>query len=51
MKMKVGGDLESDARRATLIREEIGPDRFLMMDANQVWEVSRRSRPRDGCRS
>jgi L-fuconate dehydratase len=39
VKMKVGGDPEADARRAALIREEIGPDRFLMMDANQVWEV------------
>ncbi|HEY1518879.1 MAG TPA: enolase C-terminal domain-like protein [Solirubrobacteraceae bacterium] len=39
MKMKVGGDLECDARRAALIRQEIGPHRFLMMDANQVWEV------------
>jgi L-fuconate dehydratase len=39
MKMKVGGPLEDDVRRAALIREEIGPDRFLMMDANQVWEV------------
>jgi L-fuconate dehydratase len=39
VKMKVGGPLEDDVRRAALIREEIGPDRFLMMDANQVWEV------------
>jgi L-fuconate dehydratase len=39
MKMKVGGDPESDVRRATLIREEIGSERFLMMDANQVWEI------------
>jgi L-fuconate dehydratase len=39
LKMKVGGDLANDVRRATLIREEIGTDRFLMMDANQVWEV------------
>jgi L-fuconate dehydratase len=39
VKMKVGGALEQDVRRAALIREEIGPDRFLMMDANQVWEV------------
>ncbi len=39
LKMKVGGDLEGDARRAALIRQEIGSDRFLMMDANQVWEV------------
>jgi L-fuconate dehydratase len=39
VKMKVGGDLDADVRRAALIREEIGPDRRLMMDANQVWEV------------
>ncbi|MBV9414887.1 MAG: hypothetical protein JO363_07925, partial [Solirubrobacterales bacterium] len=39
LKMKVGGDPDSDVRRAALIREEIGTDRFLMMDANQVWEV------------
>src|SRR3954471_18409293 len=39
VKMKVGGDPAADARRAALIRSEIGPERFLMMDANQVWEV------------
>ena len=38
-KQKVGGDLSEDMRRARIIREEIGPDRVLMMDANQVWEV------------
>jgi L-fuconate dehydratase len=38
-KMKVGGDPVADARRAALIRAEIGRDRFLMMDANQVWDV------------
>lgn len=38
-KMKVGGDLNDDIRRARIIREEIGPDRKLMMDANQVWGV------------
>jgi L-fuconate dehydratase len=38
-KIKVGRDLGDDVRRATLIREEIGPDRKLMVDANQVWEV------------
>lgn len=40
IKMKVGVDLESDMRRAALIRAEIGPDRTLMMDANQVWDVA-----------
>src|ERR1700761_1938964 len=39
MKMKVGGRLEDDVHRAGMIREGIGGDRFLMMDANQVWEV------------
>jgi L-fuconate dehydratase len=39
VKMKVGGSPEGDARRAALIREQIGPERFLMMDANQVWDV------------
>jgi L-fuconate dehydratase len=39
MKMKVGGPLGDDVRRAALIRAEIGPDALLMMDANQVWDV------------
>jgi L-fuconate dehydratase len=37
--MKVGTNTEDDVRRAALIREEIGPERKLMMDANQVWDV------------
>src|SRR5215467_7654283 len=39
VKLKVGGRIEDDRRRARIVREEIGPDRFLMMDANQVWDV------------
>lgn len=39
-KIKVGRDIEDDVRRATIIREEIGPDRKLMMDANQIWDVN-----------
>jgi L-fuconate dehydratase len=38
-KIKVGADLEDDMRRAALVREEIGPDRRLMVDANQRWDV------------
>ena len=38
-KMKVGRSVEDDVRRAALIREEIGWNRSLMMDANQVWDV------------
>ena len=38
-KLKVGRDVEEDVRRAAIVREEIGPDRVLMVDANQVWDV------------
>lgn len=38
-KMKVGQDLEANRRRAALMRRSIGPDRVLMMDANQCWDV------------
>ncbi len=38
-KMKVGQNLEDNIRRAALMREEIGDDRLLMMDANQCWDV------------
>ena len=39
LKMKVGRDLADDLRRARLIRNEIGPDSRLMLDANQVWDI------------
>jgi len=39
LKIKVGRDMQDDIRRAEIIREEIGNERLLMMDANQVWEV------------
>ena len=38
-KMKVGGNLDEDRRRAALLRAELGPDRRLMMDANGAWGV------------
>ena len=37
--MKVGVSPEDDARRAGIIREAVGPERKLMMDANQVWDI------------
>jgi L-fuconate dehydratase len=40
IKIKVGRDLADDKRRCAIVREEIGPDRFLMIDANQVWDVN-----------
>ena len=39
IKLKVGAKLEDDIRRLTIARQIIGPDRHLMIDANQVWEV------------
>ncbi len=39
IKLKVGRDLDDDIRRVRIAREVLGPDRQLMIDANQVWEV------------
>ena len=38
-KMKVGDNINDDIRRASIMRNAIGPDRKLMFDANQNWEV------------
>lgn len=39
IKLKVGRDRADDIRRLAIAREVLGPDRYLMIDANQVWEV------------
>ncbi|EFA85893.1 enolase superfamily member 1 [Heterostelium album PN500] len=39
IKIKVGQDINDDIRRCKLIREIIGPNRRLMVDANQRWDV------------
>ncbi|MGH9308889.1 MAG: L-fuconate dehydratase [Vicinamibacterales bacterium] len=39
-KVKVGASPEDDDRRVRLVREAIGPDRTLMIDANQQWDVN-----------
>jgi L-fuconate dehydratase len=39
-KLKVGRNLNDDLRRARIIREEIGWERTLLLDANQMWDVS-----------
>ncbi|MEY2468317.1 MAG: L-fuconate dehydratase, partial [Actinomycetota bacterium] len=39
LKMKVGRDRDDDIRRTRILREELGPDRRLLIDANQVWDV------------
>lgn len=38
-KLKVGGNPQDDLRRGRLVREEIGWDHKLMVDANQKWGV------------
>lgn len=38
-KVKVGSNIDDDIRRCHIIREEIGPEKILMTDANQKWEV------------
>ncbi|XP_034938624.1 mitochondrial enolase superfamily member 1-like [Chelonus insularis] len=38
-KAKVGRNLSDDIRRCNLIRQEIGSERKLMVDANQIWNV------------
>jgi len=38
-KIKVGRDADENVRRCALVREEIGNDSWLMVDANQAWDV------------
>lgn len=38
-KLKVGRNMDEDVRRAAVVRETIGDDGILMLDANQVWDV------------
>ena len=39
-KIKVGQNLESDIKRCKFLRELIGWDNYLMVDANQRWDVN-----------
>ncbi len=38
-KIKVGRDLEDDKRRCRVLRQHMGYDAHMMIDANQVWDV------------
>jgi L-fuconate dehydratase len=40
-KVKVGADVDDDMRRVAIVREEIGGESLLMLDANQRWDVER----------
>ncbi|HEY3182447.1 MAG TPA: enolase C-terminal domain-like protein [Gaiellaceae bacterium] len=39
LKLKVGADPDGDLRRARLVRDAIGPEHRLSLDANQAWGV------------
>jgi L-fuconate dehydratase len=39
LKLKVGAGLETDLRRARIVRDALGPDHRLSLDANQAWGV------------
>jgi L-fuconate dehydratase len=39
-KAKVGTSIEEDRKRLSIIRQEIGWDNLLMVDANQIWDVN-----------
>ncbi len=39
-KVKVGASPDEDQRRVRLVRQEIGPQHRLMIDANQQWDVN-----------
>jgi len=48
VKMKVGSpDITDDVRRIEAVRQVIGPDRRLMIDANQRWDLDRAVRALD----
>ena len=39
-KVKVGSEnIDDDRHRLRIVREEIGSDKLLMVDANQKWDV------------
>jgi L-fuconate dehydratase len=40
MKIKVGRDIEDDLRRVAMVRQMVGPDIKLSIDANQTWDVN-----------
>ncbi len=40
IKLKVGGNVDDDARRLALAREAVGPDIRIAVDANQRWNVA-----------
>lgn len=39
LKLKVGGDPDADLRRVRIVKEALGPEHRLSLDANQAWNV------------
>jgi L-fuconate dehydratase len=39
LKLKVGVDVEDDVRRVAMVRDLVGPDVAVSVDANQCWDV------------
>jgi L-fuconate dehydratase len=39
VKLKVGGDIDDDARRVGMVRELVGDDIAVSVDANQRWDI------------
>lgn len=39
LKFKVGADIHADTRRLKMVRDLVGPDVVLSVDANQAWDV------------
>jgi L-alanine-DL-glutamate epimerase-like enolase superfamily enzyme len=48
VKVKVGGDVDTDLAATIAVREAIGPDPELLPDANQGWDVAAATRYLDG---
>ena len=40
VKLKVGADIDDDVRRCAMVRELVGPDGLISVDANQRWDVA-----------
>jgi L-alanine-DL-glutamate epimerase-like enolase superfamily enzyme len=43
IKLKVGYDAERDARDVGRVRDQVGPEIDLMLDANQAWDIGQAS--------
>ncbi|HEY3713764.1 MAG TPA: enolase C-terminal domain-like protein [Jatrophihabitantaceae bacterium] len=40
LKLKVGADIDDDVRRCAMVRDLVGPDVLISVDANQRWDIA-----------